>query len=74
MHRVAAWTFTEGFGVEERFVATLGITTTLAYGISAVTFFLIEKPGQRLGKELVRRVIGNCRKSDPTLRPTKPCA
>lgn len=59
MHRVAAWTFDYGLEGKERFMVVLAITATLSYGLAAITFFLIERPGQRLGKALVRLTIEN---------------
>lgn len=50
LHRVAAWTFAQGYDTGTRFFSALAITALLAYSLSAATFFLIEMPGQKLGK------------------------
>lgn len=53
LHRVAAWTFAQGYDAGTRFFSALAITALFAYGLSAATFFLVEMPGQRLGKSVV---------------------
>jgi len=54
MHRAAAWAITQpGLHGSARFLVVLGITAPIAYGLAAVTYRFIERPGQAVGKRLI---------------------
>jgi peptidoglycan/LPS O-acetylase OafA/YrhL len=60
LHPVAAWTI-ERWGHDlsagARFGMTLGIVAPTAYGLAYLTYVLIERPGQSLGRTMLRRFV-----------------
>ncbi|VVT13049.1 Acyltransferase protein [Sphingomonas sp. EC-HK361] len=56
LHRVAAWTIATwdvGMSSAARFGVTLMIVAPVVYAIACATYFLIERPGQSLGRSIL---------------------
>ncbi len=59
LHRVVAWTITQwGHDIStlSRFSMVFIVVAPIAYGLSCVTYFIVERPGQDLGRRLIRFV------------------
>ncbi|HEY0623752.1 acyltransferase [Sphingomonas sp.] len=59
--------FGTGLGAIERFALTGMIVVPVTYGLAYVTYRLVELPGQRLGKAVIRRATGNATRSRQTV-------
>ena len=51
--------FGTGIGAAARFALTGAIVVPVTYALAFVTYKLVELPGQRLGKTMIKRVAGN---------------
>ncbi|HEX4272047.1 MAG TPA: acyltransferase [Rhizomicrobium sp.] len=58
LHPVAAWVITHHgqWHAPSRFFLALGIVAPVSYAIAFVTYWLVERPGQALGRNLVRHM------------------
>ncbi|WP_420139770.1 acyltransferase family protein [Sphingomonas sp.] len=57
LHAIAAWAIERwGHGISDavRFCIALGIAAPLAYGSALLSYFVVERPGQKLGKTVIR--------------------
>jgi peptidoglycan/LPS O-acetylase OafA/YrhL len=69
MQPVAAWAITnwgDSMGAAERCLLVLGIVAPMAYAIAYVTYTIVEVPGQKIGKALLRALAPNRRQSSQT--------
>jgi peptidoglycan/LPS O-acetylase OafA/YrhL len=69
MQPVAAWAITNwggSMGAAERCLLVLGIIAPMAYAIAYVTYTIVEVPGQKIGKALLRALAPNRRQSSQT--------
>jgi peptidoglycan/LPS O-acetylase OafA/YrhL len=69
MQPVAAWAITRwghGMDAPERFLLVLGIVAPLTYAIAYVTYTIVEVPGQKMGKSLLRAFTANRRNASQT--------
>ncbi|MBB4840654.1 peptidoglycan/LPS O-acetylase OafA/YrhL [Sphingomonas kyeonggiensis] len=59
--------FGTGLGALGRFVLTGAVVVPLTYALAFVTYKLVELPGQRLGKAVIRRVTGSAGRARQTV-------
>ncbi|WP_423603318.1 acyltransferase family protein [Sphingomonas sp. MS122] len=59
--------FGTGLGAIERFALTGAIVVPVTYGLAYLTYRLVELPGQRLGKAVIRRATGSSTRSRQTV-------
>lgn len=58
--------FGTGLSAIERFAVTGAIVVPVTYGLAYLTYRLVELPGQRLGKAVIRRATGSATRSRQT--------
>jgi len=59
--------FGTGLGAMGRFVLTGAIVVPVTYALAFVTYKLVELPGQKLGKAVIRRATGSAVRSRQTV-------
>ncbi|WHU00959.1 acyltransferase [Sphingomonas sp. NIBR02145] len=59
--------FGTGLGALGRFVLTGAVVVPLTYALAFVTYKLVELPGQKLGKAVIRRVTGSAGRARQTV-------
>jgi len=59
--------FGTGLGAMGRFVLTGAIVVPVTYALAYLTYRLVELPGQRLGKVVIRRATGSARQARQTV-------